>query len=1036
MSLHVQKPSAQHTLRRTSRSRAAAISGALLAAVLSVGSFTGLALAEDGDDTTGPQSAESTQSGQQAAPSPSASESAGTGKAANRSLVSDAGGISPMSIPTPGQGEAVVSVKVGADRTGTTSVAPLPGATLGLFSSLNATSPVNGDWAICTSDAQGDCNFVIPDTGNGGANRDRELYVKAVEAPAGYEVQPSLGTGSGSYTSDTYGFRVGGRPTGGGSGWQLRSGNTYTSSGAGNDFMTSSSANSNNASNGVFQFVASNPTVDTCGVDVALILDLSGSVGGSQDQLAGAANTLVDSLVGTDSSVSLYTFSTSSPATVWAGSNTNTVILPNHSEQQSVSTAAGATTVKNWYSNANGTAKFTPSGGTNWDRGIYAAASSGNDYDIAIVLTDGNPTFYSTPNTGGDNAPMGNGNRTRFAEVEEGIFSANALKDAGTRVIAVGVGSGVTSEAAGDNLAAISGATAGSDYFQTTDYSQAGQALKDMISASCAGNITVVKQVVNENTTGEDITGATPAQGWTFTASSSNPDVTVDPSRTTVAGTGAASFPLDFATGTEQSDLTFAEQQRDDYQLVTQDGKNAVCTDLSSGSAVPVTNAGDLGFTIADVGSSANISCVVYNRPHQPSATVEVDKTWVVNGVEYQQGSQPDGLTATARLTGPDGAPATNQQWGAARAGYSAGETVAITENAGISASLVGCSFVSQQVTSANGAAVSAELPYEPTLEAGANEYTITNTVTCTTKLTLIKQVIGGTADPTDWTFTARTVPDDPTTGTPVAGLDGAALGALAGGNVGVTVEVDPATLQLSEQDGPATYKQQFVGNRDTQESIFPFATGSWDCRHVDDELQQVDTFQDGMNGGVTVGMGTHVACTAYNLTGTVTLLKHVVNDDGGSLEASDWNLTATPESGVDGLSASTVAGDEKVTAANTFTVRPQHTYSITEAAADGRDLAYFQVKVQRYLGQVGADGSVDQDDDSQWEDVDPNAIQLPLEDNAHEIYRVVNADVFAVSLPLTGGMSTDAFLLGGGGLLAAAGAGWLIHRRRRSLRA
>jgi LPXTG-motif cell wall-anchored protein len=268
-----------------------------------------------------------------------------------------------------------------------------------------------------------------------------------------------------------------------------------------------------------------------------------------------------------------------------------------------------------------------------------------------------------------------------------------------------------------------------------------------------------------------------------------------------------------------------------------------------------------------------------------------------------------------------------------------------------------------------------------------------------------------------------------------VAGLDGAALGALAGGNVGVTVEVDPATLQLSEQDGPATYEQQFVGNRDTQESIFPFATGSWDCRHVDDELQQVDTFQDGMNGGVTVGLGTHVACTAYNLTGTVTLLKHVVNDDGGSLDASDWNLTATPESGVDGLAPSTVAGDEKVTAANTFTVRPQHTYSITEAAADGRDLAYFQVKVQRYLGQVGTDGSVDQDDDSKWEDVDPNAIQLPLEDNAHEIYRVVNADVFTVSLPLTGGMSTDAFLLGGGGLLAAAGAGWLIHRRR-SLRA
>ena len=49
------------------------------------------------------------------------------------------------------------------------------------------------------------------------------------------------------------------------------------------------------------------------------------------------------------------------------------------------------------------------------------------------MLTDGDPTYYGT-------GPSGPGNRTRFAEVENGIFSANALKLKATRILGVGVG--------------------------------------------------------------------------------------------------------------------------------------------------------------------------------------------------------------------------------------------------------------------------------------------------------------------------------------------------------------------------------------------------------------------------------------------------------------------------------------------------------------------------------------------------------------------------------------------------------------------
>ncbi len=46
-----------------------------------------------------------------------------------------------------------------------------------------------------------------------------------------------------------------------------------------------------------------------CGLDVALILDLSGSVGAQLPNLKSAANTFVDSLVGTPSRMAIFSFS-------------------------------------------------------------------------------------------------------------------------------------------------------------------------------------------------------------------------------------------------------------------------------------------------------------------------------------------------------------------------------------------------------------------------------------------------------------------------------------------------------------------------------------------------------------------------------------------------------------------------------------------------------------------------------------------------------------------------------------------------------
>src|SRR5699024_3939294 len=93
---------------------------------------------------------------------------------------------------------------------------------------------------------------------------------------------------------------------------------------------------------------------------------------------------------------------------------------------------------------------YSAEGGTNWDRGIHQVAADKQDFDLAIVITDGLATFSGSPTSGP-------GNYTRLVETEQAIFSANALKGEGTRVLAVGVGDGMSG--APHNLRAVSGPT-------------------------------------------------------------------------------------------------------------------------------------------------------------------------------------------------------------------------------------------------------------------------------------------------------------------------------------------------------------------------------------------------------------------------------------------------------------------------------------------------------------------------------------------------------------------------------------------------
>lgn len=799
-------------------------------------------------------------------------------------------------VPTPGGGESVVNVKVGGDRVGVQSVTPLAGVTLGLFS----TEEGGSQFQTCVSDGDGDCNFIVQGTGLGQPNRDLRFWVRQVDAPGGWFTNPALRTGSSSASGTErtpYSFQT---P-------RLEGGRTYRS---GFEFMSGTGSNDRKVSGGVWQQSRNNPVAPTgCGLDVALILDLSGSVGTALPDLQQAADTFTDALVGTPSRMSLFSFSDNSPA---EGATRN------YPELTSVSTTAGAEEFKDRYDD------WTVGGGTNWDRGIAVAGAATDTFDVAVMITDGNPTVEDDP-------PTGPRSFNRLKEVEAGIFSANQLKQQGTRMLTFGVGAGAAGPITALNLRAISGPVAFdgtngdvADYFQTTDYAAVGTALRNLALGNCAGSISVTKQIVPSGNTGEDVSNAVPAgAGWVFNATSTTAGL-VDPPptrATTGDGTGTVNYPLIFPGGVNSAPVTVVETQQSGYTLVTQGGQNAVCRNLTTGTPVPVTNddtdPAQPGFTVGAPRTDA-VNCTIYNRAPIPRANIIVEKEWVINGVEYDNGDQPDEFQTELTLTGPGAAGATEQNWGVARDGYSIDDDVTMDETDPTLPSDL-CEVDTARVTEINGDPAEEDLPYTTTLEESANTYTITNVVTCRAELTLLKEVLNGTREPTDWTLTA--------TGPPSAlpGPTGQS-GTPQTTDVPVTPDVN---YQLSEDEPDPNYAQVDLRSLESRAEN-PTSTGSMLCREISRTREQVLGFLDGLDGGVQVPLGGRVECIAANVTAVLELRKLVENNSGGSADPADWTLTATPigNNVPDGVVAQSVTGNTEFQGLN---VRPGVTYRITE---------------------------------------------------------------------------------------------------------
>lgn len=140
------------------------------------------------------------------------------------------------------------------------------------------------------------------------------------------------------------------------------------------------------------------------------------------------------------------------------------------------------------------------SGGTNWDSGlnaVKAAIESGQKYDEVIFITDGDANGYGKDG-GGD---FNDGRSGYVRAIEAAIYRSNEIKEKGTRVVSIGVGSAddAPNWDGSGQLEAVSGLKYGEDYFGT-DWDRLAATLRAAASqVTCQNEIVVDKTIVDKN---------------------------------------------------------------------------------------------------------------------------------------------------------------------------------------------------------------------------------------------------------------------------------------------------------------------------------------------------------------------------------------------------------------------------------------------------------------------------------------------------------------------------------------------------------
>ncbi|WCO69099.1 hypothetical protein PO878_10215 [Iamia majanohamensis] len=287
-----------------------------------------------------------------------------------------------------------------------------------------------------------------------------------------------------------------------------------------------------------------NPTVDdSCGIDVTLLLDASGSIGSSEDEVRGAGEAFLDALADTSSTARVLDFGTVARETAPATLVTSESVAPGGVHRQALDAyyhpkpplQPGVTGHR--YSGGDPQSESSYRTGsdpqyTNWDQALDLAGDEPDE--LVVFLTDGEPTALDSDQPGdpfhsaGQDPPdvrygTDGSSAARDLTLDRAVEEANAAKLGGARVLAVGAGSAFTSSDAVTRLKAVSGPQVAYDAQDITDlnsvdvaliedFDELAVALRRVVTQLCSPSLTIRKLAQTP-----DDPAYQPAEGWDMT---------------------------------------------------------------------------------------------------------------------------------------------------------------------------------------------------------------------------------------------------------------------------------------------------------------------------------------------------------------------------------------------------------------------------------------------------------------------------------------------------------------------------------------
>ena len=331
-----------------------------------------------------------------------------------------------------------------------------------------------------------------------------------------------------------------------------------------NDTCSSGASSTKTLSNSVVVQVPNPELAASCGTDIALVIDGSGSITESQyDQMQAAFVSFVQAfLPETPTQFALVEFAGLAVVRLnFTGTETTITTEINESREQP------------------GTEY------TNWQQGLTKAhdlfPNRVDKPDLIIFASDGNPNRIGNDQSASESAA-----------VAAAVTVANDIKSDGTRIITIGIGDGLDTA----NLIAISSA----DAMYTSGFDTLAAELAELASELCGGTISVHKIIDadgNPSTTNDQSNG----QGWHFDAPVTGGSASPPHGDTAIDGFIVFDIGIDGTTAS----VNITETVKAGFSFIS-----AVCTKNGDPPVgTPATNAVN-GIVI---GPQDIVSCTFYN---------------------------------------------------------------------------------------------------------------------------------------------------------------------------------------------------------------------------------------------------------------------------------------------------------------------------------------------------------------------------------------------------------------------------------------